>query len=271
MQRRIAVNSNSYHGFTLEQAIEGTSQAGFEYMELTATKGWTEHVFPGQSFERLLQIKRLLLQKRITPIGMSGHCNLLDTARALDFENNIHLAAFFGCEYIVTSIGEAHLEDQAKGTDEEAAQRIRAFLPLLHTHGLTLVLETHGHAHGTGQAVGRIVKLVGDARVKINYDTANVIFYGDVDPVHDLMNCAKDVGYVHLKEKAGGRQEWNFPALGKGYVDFPAIFRVLDERENKSPLSIEIEFTKEGAKDVAQVHQAVMDSALYLRGLGVLK
>ena len=55
MGRIIAVNSNCYHGYSIEQAIDGIAAAGFRYIELTATKGWTEHVFPDQSFERLGQ------------------------------------------------------------------------------------------------------------------------------------------------------------------------------------------------------------------------
>jgi len=80
--------------------------------------------------------------------------------------------------------------------------------------------------------------------------------------------CVDKTGYVHLKEKAGGRQAWDFPALGKGYVPFPGIFKMLDDNDNLSPFSIEIEFTAEGAKDLAEVNQAVMDSAEYLRAQG---
>ena len=46
MKRIIAVNSNCYHGYTIEEAVAGIRKAGFRYIELTATKGWTEHVFP---------------------------------------------------------------------------------------------------------------------------------------------------------------------------------------------------------------------------------
>ena len=41
MGRIIAVNSNCYHGYSIEQAIDGIAAAGFRYIELTATKGWT--------------------------------------------------------------------------------------------------------------------------------------------------------------------------------------------------------------------------------------
>ena len=50
MERVIAVNSNCYHGYGIFECLEGIHKAGFHYVELTATKGWTEHVFPDLSF-----------------------------------------------------------------------------------------------------------------------------------------------------------------------------------------------------------------------------
>ena len=268
MNRIIAVNSNCYHGFSIEEAIEGIAAAGFHYIELTATKGWTEHVFPDQSFERLLAVKDMLDRCGLKPFAMSGHCNLMDTELIGDFVKNIRLAAFFGCDYIVSSIGEAHLKDNAVADNETVAGHIAALVPHLEKHGLTLVLETHGREHGTGRVLSEIVKLVGSERVRINYDTANVIFYGRVDPCEDLKTCVSDVAYVHLKDKADADDVWNFPAVGKGRVDFPRFFRELEEAGNDSPFSIEIEFTAKGPKDLTEVNQAVRDSAAYLRAQG---
>ena len=89
MDRIIAVNSNCYHGYSIEEAIAGIKAAGFKYIELTATKGWTEHVFPDQSFERLLEVKDLLDEAGLIPFAMSGHTNLMDTERIPDFVKNI--------------------------------------------------------------------------------------------------------------------------------------------------------------------------------------
>lgn len=270
MGRIIAVNSNSYHGFSIEEAIDGIAKAGFHYIELTATKGWTEHVFPGLTFSRLLQIQDRLTAANLIPFSMSGHCNLMDTSRIGDFMENIRLAAFFGCRYIVSSIGEAHLHDNAVADAETVAEHIRRLVPMLETFGLTLVLETHGHEHGTGRALDEIVRLVASENVRINYDTANVIFYGGVDPVQDLAGCVHDVAYLHLKDKAGAQEAWNFPALGEGNVDFPSIFRALDAVGNQAPFSVEIEFTQEGPKNLAQVDEAVQTSADYLRAHGLM-
>ena len=69
MARIIGVNSNCYHGYSIEDALEGIAKAGFHYVELTATKGWTEHVFPNQSFERLVEVKNRM--KELMP-GFPG-------------------------------------------------------------------------------------------------------------------------------------------------------------------------------------------------------
>lgn len=266
-KRIIAVNSNCYHGYSVEEAIDGIAAAGFRYIELTATKGWTEHVFPDQSFEKLWAVKDRLAEKGLIPFAMSGHCNLMDTERVKDFVANIRLAAFFGCDYIVSSIGEAHLEDKAVASNQEVARHIRALVPELEKHGLTLVLEVHGD-HGSGKILKEIAHLVDSRRVKVNYDTANAVFYGDVDLAADLDESMDQIGYVHLKDKGGERKVWDFPALGKGWIDFPMVFHKLEKAGNNAPFSIEIEFTQAGARDLEEVNQAVRDSAAYLKGKG---
>lgn len=269
MARIIGVNSNCYHGYSIEYALEGIARAGFHYVELTATKGWTEHVFPDQSFERLVEVKNKMKDLDLHPFAMSGHVNLMDPERIPDFIMNMELAAFFGCEYIVSSIGEAHIEDKAHATNEEVAQAAKGFVPYLEERDMKLVLEVHGD-HGTGRVLKEIVEMVDSPRVMINYDTANVIFFGDVDVdmEEDLEFSMDKIGYLHLKDKGGGIKEWNFPALGKGYVDFPMVFEKLERTKNKSPFSIEIEFTDKGPKDLDEINRAVKDSYDYLKAHG---
>ena len=46
------------------------------------------------------------------------------------------------------------------------------------------------------------------------------------------------------------------------------VFALLEKAGNDSPFSIEIEFTAAGPKDLAEINQAVMDSAAYLKAQG---
>lgn len=268
MKRIIAVNSNTYHGYSLKDAIQGIQKAGFRYVELTATKGWTEHVFPTMTFEELCRIKKELKDNGITPISMSGHTNLMDRDRLGDFITNIQLAAFFECGYIISSVGEAHLKDRAELGDDEVAAHIKEIVPYLEKYDLILGIENHGK-HATGKHIKKIVDKVDSPRVVINYDTANGIYYGNVDVVEDLKACIDRVGHIHLKDKAGAYNEWNFPAIGKGTVDFPAIFELLKEAKNNCPISIEIEFTQAGPNDLQEVDDAVMESYQYLKNIGL--
>lgn len=269
MHREIIVNSNCYHGYSIEEAVDGIVKAGFHNIELTATKGWTEHVFPSMSFHRLVEIRNMLEERGLHVSAMSGHTNLMDYERISDFVDNIELAHFFSSPVIVTSVGEAHLKDRTSGGDALVADNIRSFLPLLEKYDMTLVLETHGE-HGTASRLSSIVRLVGSERVGICYDTANAIFYGDVKGSEDVDANSQMIRYIHIKDKAGERTEWNFPALGEGYVDFPAILNTLDSRNNNAPLSIEIEFTQAGPSSLAEVDSALATSASYLKSLGYI-
>ncbi|SDH47963.1 sugar phosphate isomerase/epimerase family protein [Halanaerobium congolense] len=268
MKKIIAINSNTYHGFSLAEAVAGIKKAGFEYIELTATKGWTEHVFPTMSFRELYRIKDQLEEAGLTPISLSGHTNLMDDQRLNDFIANIRLAAFFESKYIISSIGEAHLENQAEAADEQVAQNIKNLIPYLEEYDLILGLENHGK-HATGKHLKEIVELIDSKRVVVNYDTANAIFYGDVDLANDLKTAVDQIGHIHLKDKAGAQDEWNFPAVGQGELNFKEIFEILAANNNEAPLSIEIEFTEAGPADLEEVNQAVQDSYKYLKELGI--
>ncbi|TDO85921.1 sugar phosphate isomerase/epimerase [Halanaerobium saccharolyticum] len=269
MKRIIAVNSNTYHDFSLAEAIKGIKAAGFNYIELTATKGWTEHVFPTMSLNELYEIEDRLIEAELIPISLSGHTNLMDNDRLDDFIANIRLAHFFGCKYIISSIGEAHLEDKAEASDQKVAANIKNLIPYLEDYNLILGLENHGK-HGTGKRLIEIVDLIDSERVVINYDTANAIFYGgkDLDLAADLKTAVEKVGHLHLKDKAGAQTEWNFPALGKGNINFKPLFEILEKNDNNSPFSIEIEFEEEGPSDLEEVNQAVKDSYDFLKEAG---
>ena len=268
MNHMIAVNSNCYHGYSIEEAIDGISSAGFHYIELSAAKGWTEHIFPTMSSNYLNTVKGRLTHAGLVPFAMGGLCNLMDKEHIGDFLANIRLASFFGCDYIVSSIGEAQLKDQAAASNEDVAEHIRELLPYLEEYDLQLVLENHGQ-YATGQMIKSIVDLIDSPRVAINYNTANVIYFAGVNPLKDMKTCIDKIGYMHIKDKIGGRHEWNFPPLGQGTINFPAILDLLKKADNSCPLSIEIEFTKTGSKDLLEVNRAVKTSYYFLQGLGL--
>ena len=88
--------------------------------------------------------------------------------------------------------------------------------------------------------------------------------------VGELAKVIDYVASIHLKDTSGIYQEWNFPVLGTGVVDFPEIFRMLDGRGFAGPFTMELEGTKGVKFDEAGQLRYIADSAAYLRRIGAL-
>ena len=274
MNNIFAGHANSYHGFDFEQTLDGISKAGFKYIELAAVLNWTEHVMSYMSDEELAEKKALMEKYGITPIGMSGHCNLMDADRLEDFKKNIELSAKMGCKYIVTSTGEAHFGKGETIADDVLVENITSLLPTLEKFNQTLVLELHG-LYSTGEAMSRVVRRVNSPLVGINYDTANCVHYSGVLPTEDIKCCVDLVKYVHLKDKVGGKGVWNFPGTGNGELPLKEFMEYMDANGFEGPYSIEIEFTedfcmrdKDQPGDIDKANKEMADSYKYLKSLG---
>ena len=275
MKNIISVSTNTYHGFSTDEALEGIAAAGFKYVELTAVKGWTEHVMPGFPEVELNKVEKKLKDLGLTCIALSGHCNLMDAERLNDFRENIKLAHRLGCKYIISSAGEAHFGKGESFADEVLISNIKSIVLDLEKYDLCLGIEVHG-AYGTGESLYRIYKGVGSDRVGINYDTANVVFYGGQIPNIEIRNCVDGINYMHLKDKVGIDKVWNFPAIGSGDLDLTGLMDYVDANGYTGPFSIEIEFTEEFTMrpkvqgDLATADKAVKDSFDYLKSKGII-
>ena len=77
MADRLAASTNSYHSYSLEEALAGIAAAGFTSVELTSVPGWTEHVLRDSTDEDLQQVQALLDKYGLTAVSLSGHSDLV--------------------------------------------------------------------------------------------------------------------------------------------------------------------------------------------------
>ena len=264
---KFGVSTNTYHGYSLVDALDGIAASGFKYVELTSVIGWTEHVLSDMSDQEIDDIKKMISDKNLSIIGLSGHCNIMDDSGLQLFIKNISLAVKLGCVYIITSTGEAHGGEDFED-DAVLVNNLKKIGKACDDAGIICTIETHGGVYNTGERINKLVKNVGADSIGVNYDTANVIFYGKVQPEEEIINSFPSLKYVHLKDKDGKQDEWNFPAVGKGNIDFEKIFKVLEVNKYDGPVSIEIEFTPEGPGSLENVNIAVQDSYSYLQTIG---
>ncbi|RTR34051.1 sugar phosphate isomerase/epimerase [Robertmurraya yapensis] len=263
MLHQLAINSNTYHGFSLEDCVKGASEAGFTQIELAAVKDHTPHVLPEMSAKEIHDIKLLLEENNMVCVGVGAHSNVMKKEGIENLLRSVDLAVEFNCPYLITATGDAHNDTDVIEDENILMKNLQPILEKCEQHQKVLVLETHGNNFATGTSLKKLVQSLSN-RVKINYDTANVMFYGNVFPYEDLEASIDAVEFIHLKDKLGANHEWNFPAIGEGHIDFTRVFTTLQKNDYKGPISVEIEFTPAGPSGLEEVNESVKKSYAYL-------
>lgn len=263
----LAVTTNSFHGWPLEAALAGIAAAGFSSVELSSVPGWTEHIPRDATEDEIARIKGLLDQYGLTASALSGHSDLTTDAGADDFRRALRLCRAFGISHITTSTG-GH-NDASEGT--LAAQRaafllrIGALADEAADAGITICLETHGGLLATGELAASLIARIDRPNVGINYDTGNVVYYGNTRPEEDVEAALPFIKHLHIKDQIGGKGVWNFPPIGTGDVDFVPIFARLRRAGVQVPASIELEFQGEPWPSPEEITAALVDSRQFLR------
>ena len=252
-----AVSTVTYHTESLDAALDGIVAAGFRHVELGAIPGMGPHVSPGLSESMLAALDAQIARRDLQVVSVSGHSDLTTAAGVEYCRRIIEFASARGVPIVNTAIG-GHA-----GIDEDEESFMTAIGPLCDlaaAHSVILALEVHGEIMASGEKSARLFERIGQPALRLNYDTANCVYYGGVEPYDDLEACVGLVGHVHLKDTAGGRGVWDFPAIGDGNIDFTRVLRILDRHGYEGPLSVEIEFTPDGAPSREGIDQAVARS-----------
>ena len=267
MADRLTACTNTYHSYSLEEALDGIARAGFTSVELTSVPGWTEHVRRDADDAEIERIKSLLAKHGLTAVSLAGHSDLVSDEGVAEFRKALNIARKLGVTKVTTSTG-GHADTSGGSLEDQRnafLERIRPLADEAAQDGIEICLETHGGLLATGQISKALIEEIGKPNSGINYDPGTVIHYGDVRPENDLPGAADKVVHMHVKDQIGGAGVWNFPTVGTGEVDFAALFKTLDEAGFDGPCSVEIEFQGEPWPALADVDKAMADSYAYVR------
>lgn len=266
MNNILAGHTNSYHTYSLDEALSGIARAGFRYVELSAVRGWTEQIPLDANAGKLSEVRAKLQNYGLQASALSGHSDLTTAEGVVIGKQAIDLCQKLGITLMNTAIGGHYSEDEDKD----------AFMGYIHEladyaadRGITVGLEVHGDIMASGALSIPLIKEIDRPNVGINYDTANCVFYGGVQAVDDLRPVVPYLVHVHLKDKIGGAKVWNFPAVGEGELDFAAILQILAEEGYHGPTSIEIEFSGEPWPPLEEVDRSMKVSYATLQKLGM--
>jgi L-ribulose-5-phosphate 3-epimerase len=253
----------AYLDYDFKDVTKGIREAGFKYVELLSIQGLAEHIPQPENItsseSHFIQDFCKKIDLEIFCIGGAGR--IMKDNAIQNFKKVIDLARTFKVNFITTSCG--HVET---GEDEKRfLKEIHELADYAAINNVFICLEIHDNWFNTGKKASEIVKRINHSHVKINYDTGNIIFYGNTRPEEDIKYALPYLGFIHLKDSGGKYKGWDFPALGEGSIDFEKLFNSIKQYDG--PICVEIEF--DGKKyPLEYINQSAKKSFDFLKNYG---
>ncbi len=262
MKNTVGVVTSTYPNYGQKEALEGISGAGFKYVELATCPGFFEHIHPKPEDMKPGDEKKVLEVCKKYGLSLqcvAAHTRMMKEDTVKNYKAVIDFTSRANVSYITTDAGEVKDSDDEKKFYSDIAE----LADYAKDKDVTICLEMHGNWLNTAQKGVEVIKKIDHPNVKLNYDTSNVIFYGGVRPEEDIEAALPYMGYLHLKDHGSGKKEdWNFPALGEGVVDFEKIFDSV--KGYSGPISVEIEFDGK-EHSLEEINEAVKKSYDFLK------
>ena len=211
-------------------------------------------------------MRRKLEGYGLTAVSLSGHSDLTTPGGLEHGIKAVRWAADYGVPIMNTAVGGHQSADE-----NEAAflDNVGKLADAADAAGIVVALEIHGDIMASSDVTIPLMEKIGRDSIRVNYDTANVEFYSGEKAVDDLPKIIPYLAHVHLKETAGGKGNWDFPAIGDGAVDFARVLEILRDADYTGPYSVEIEFGGEPWPPLDDVNLAMRRSYEHLHALGL--
>ncbi|MCL4544639.1 MAG: sugar phosphate isomerase/epimerase [Chloroflexi bacterium] len=256
-------------------ALELVPKLGLDHIELAMRGHGGQVIVPTDVVanetmgpEREAHLRQTLQAHGVQAITGNGGDNMRDPVGVARFKARLDMAQRLGMCLIIGSGGEATEEDRPAliATLREVGDYAAA-------RNLTVCLETHPGVTVNAAQMLRTMQELQHPSVKLNFDTANVLYYNEgADVLTELRSVVPYIGHVHLKDSRGQLRDWYFPALGDGgAVDFAAVGRILNDGGFFGPFSIELEGIEgEPELTLEQRQERLQRSVDHLRKVGFL-
>jgi sugar phosphate isomerase/epimerase len=208
-------------------------------------------------------VKGKLAASGLTALVLRGDTNLAKESSVDELAAQLATCEKLGVKYMF-------LSPKHPGAGKEVVyERLRRAGEVARKHGVTIVLETHPDLGANGDMHRETMRRIHHPNVRVNFDTGNITFYNTgLDAATELKKCIDYVATVEVKDHDGKLKSWNFPVLGTGVVDFPAVLRVLEEHRFQGPITIEVEGFQGVVLNREQTEKYIGGSAAYIKSLG---
>jgi sugar phosphate isomerase/epimerase len=207
-----------WNGYTWEEFLAGTANAGYECIGTTRLSG--EYVVADDIPLDVIKQRRADLEEAGLFASTCWAGFPLDEgpeAAEKGLRGFIDATAAFGADYLL-SCGTSRENDVDLYFDTMAACCDYAA-----DQGVMLTLKPHGGITDTGADLLYALDRIDHDNFGLYYDAGNVMHYKGLDPVNELRICAEHVVGMCVKDSLGMLEGVNI-LPGTGVVDFEGVF-----------------------------------------------
>ena len=195
-----------------------------------------------------------------------SHPAALQRGRELEYlRSDIAVASQLGAKYLRVTAGQAHPQTPLKEGIEWVVENLKYACEICENYGVKLVYENHSKteaweyldfSHPT-EVFLEIVEKTENSDLRINFDTANTVAYGD-DPIPVLSTILDRIETVHAADTVT-KGSLTPTLLGTGLVPFQEIFSLLKKSEFDGWICIE-EASNSGFQGVRKAAEFVKET-----------
>jgi sugar phosphate isomerase/epimerase len=220
--------------WSFDQALQAMKAAGYNTMGLLSRTHDEPFIGAEATPEYLENLKQ-----RVEISGLAANMGALHSRHNLALEDaisevrrQIDNAHFLSLDYVL-SFGvdnPAEFTHYLKVMNDAAAYA--------GDKGIRLVMKPHGGISGAADEILRVIQAVNHRNFAIWYDAGNIIYYTGKDPVAEIGPIASHISGFCAKDCAELKGDVMLQ-FGAGKVDFPAVFKQLQEGGFDGPVMVE--------------------------------
>ena len=258
----LSFHTSLFGDYSIEETVAILVDLGFNAIELNmeSSPDFHAHLTPDATPDERAAIVETIRRSGLCLSSLSPHCDMIPADERMRQEaieyihRSIDLAVDLGTD--IVHIASGWITEEA-GEDlcwQWMVEATRACVDYGRERDVKVAMEAGvfpGLIVWSPETLLKLIELVGYDDFYVNFDPSHFAAAG-LDAVAAFLRLQDRIINVHAKDGRGGRDAFEFPALGDGDVDWPGLAQALIDIDYKGYVAVEYEahfFSKGYPKD----------------------
>lgn len=234
---KLGVNTSIFDGHDMDVAFSLIKQTGYKYVELAYNQGYVgdldDSLFSPGNAER---IRKLLDKHQLKTLALGCTFNLARAEAVSWLQTRIQFAQRIGVNLL--NVCTASRRDYAA-----LVKNLQQIAPVLQQAECQLLIENGGDHNYDAFALThegeQLLHDVNASSIAFNGDAGNMVsLRPEADAIGEVLQMLPNMRHCHIKDVVKLENEYRFPAIGQGLLDYSRLIPVLAAHE--IPCTLEI-------------------------------